>query len=332
MKTRFYLYKNGELKRQDNSLVVIHSKNHKSYIPILQVDLINVFSNVSLNKSTLALLNDNAVIINFFSYYGKYLGSFLPKNPKYGKTLVHHFEHYNSLEKRFYIAKEMTYSSCLNGLSVLKYYNKKYSILKKEIVRIENIMDKIRNLNYTDSNLLSIYEANVKRVYYSCFDTIIRNKNFTFISRSKNPPLNPVNAMMSYGYSILYSIIESIIYRSSLEISLPFVHSANRRRGGLQFDIADIFKPIIMDRTIFRLVNKNQIQLDYFEKYKDGTYLNKTGVKFFIDQIETFLQSTLTIYGLKNKLSYNQLLSREVHKLSNHIKNIEKYTGFKMKW
>lgn len=331
MKTRFYIYQSGELKRQDESLVLITS-SEKIYIPIMQIELINVFSQVTFNKVALSLLNQYGIIMNLFNYYGVYQGSFIPDYPKHGKNIIAHVEHVKDEIKRFNIAKEIIYASSLNMLAVLKYYHKKRAICSEEIHKMGSIIKELENTTCLNINSLMLIEARIKQLYYSCFDKIILNPVFRFESRSVQPPKNEINAMMSFGYSILYSIIESIIHRSSLVISLPFIHSLDRRKEGLQYDIADIFKPVIIDRTIFRMINRNQITKLHFEEYKNGIYLSKYGSKIFIEEVESFLKSTINLDQFNRKYSYNQLLSKEIHKLTNHIIEKKKYQGFKMRW
>ncbi len=332
MKNRYYLYSHGELLRQDNSLVLIDSKNNKTYLPVNQIEQINAFSQITLNKNTISILNDNYISVNFFSYYGKYLGSFIPNFPKFGKVIVKQVMCLNDDIKRNYVAKEITYSSIYNCLALLKYYHKKYAILNSEINELSEVLKNIKNCELKKYDELMIYEAKAKQIYYSSFSEIIRNNDFSFSKRTKNPPKDEVNALMSYGYAILYSLIANKIHRSSLHISFPFIHSNARRKEGLQFDIADIFKPVLIDRLIFRMINKKQILKTHFFEYKDGIYLNKEGAKIFIEEIENNLKSTIKTNLSKNNLSYNQIISKEIHKLSNHIKEKERYVGFKMGW
>ena len=92
-----------------------------------------------------------------------------------------------------------------------------------------------------------LWRKNAKQIYYKSFNQIIKNNDFKFNKRTVNPPLDYINAIMSYGYAILYGIIENDIYKSNLSISLPFIHGLTRNPDGLQYDIADIFKPVVID-------------------------------------------------------------------------------------
>ena len=134
-------------------------------------------------------------------------------------------------------------------------------------------MKKIDSTNSIGEILLT--EAQIKKTYYHAFDKIIINSEFKFEERSTYPPLNEVNAMMSFGYALLYSRIEGSIIRSRLTIELPFIHGYSKKDSGLHHDIADIFKPILVDRLVFRLINKKIMNKSDFEKTEEWYLYDK---------------------------------------------------------
>lgn len=169
-------------------------------------------------------------------------------------------------------------------------------------------------------NELMLIEANAKQTYYKMFDVVLENENFKFQKRTKNPPQNEVNAMLSYGYTLLYGLILSILNRSSLFPQISFIHSLSKNSDSLQYDLADIFKPVYIDRMALRLIRKKQIKQSHFQYKPDGRcYLSKEGTKVFIEEFNTLLQSTI-VYSKRN-YSYRSILSKEVHRLSEYIKD-----------
>ncbi|HPX45125.1 MAG TPA: CRISPR-associated endonuclease Cas1 [Bacteroidales bacterium] len=328
MKSIFYLYKNGDLIRKDNSLVLKTSKGNE-YIPIEQLDIIICFSEINLNKRVLSLLKQYKVSIMFFNYYGNLIGRFSPKIHKYGKSLIEQVDCYND-ERRYYIASKIEYSSISNMLAVLKYYNKKGIDLSDKITKIIAFREKISNIQ--DINYMLIIEANIKKIYYDSFDLILRDDNFVFEKRSKNPPENEVNAMLSYGYALLYSSVLAVLDRSSLFPQISFVHSTSKTTDSLQYDLADILKPVLIDRLVIRMIRKKQIKKEFFDfKGDKRCFLNKKGLNMFVREYDNNLKKTIKI---NNKYySYKSLISREVHKLSEFIKgNKKSYNPFIMKW
>ena len=216
-----------------------------------------------------------------------------------------------------------------NSLSLLKYYHKKGRPLCDNIEAIASFLEKVDMV--TEIKELLIIEANAKQFYYGAFYKILLNDSFKFVKRSKNPPRNEVNAMLSYGYSLLYALLLSILNRSSLLPQISFIHSLSKECDSLQYDLADIFKPVLIDRLVLRLIRKKQINNIHFDYAKDGRcYLNKEGIKIYIQEFDAVLKATINVNG--KSYSYKSLLSNEVHHLSNYIKGkSETYKPFVMK-
>lgn len=328
MKKVIYLYKSGQLVRQDYSLVLKDKKNNNYYIPIEQIDTIICFGEVSINKRCMGLLNTYHITVLFFNFYGQYIGRFSPKKVLNGKLLLQQIRAYENIEIRTGIAKTMISSSLLNCNALLKYYNKKGFLLKRNILFIEDV---IKKLNDNNVEQMMLWEAQARKKYYESFDIILKNEEFSFVSRSIRPPLNEINALLSYGYSLLYANYMSVLDRSKLYSQISFIHSISKTDEPLQYDLADILKPVLVDRLILSLCRHKQIKKSYFNYNESRCFLNQEGTKFFVMQYENYLKKTITINS--KVYSYRNLISREVHLLSNYISGKEnKYKPYIMKW
>lgn len=327
MKKTLYLYKSGTLAQKDYSLV-LQTKNDAIYIPIQQIDEIICFSEITMNKRVLMLLNRFRVSISFFNFYGNYIGRYTPKEYVNGKVLVKQVNAFQNEQQRLYIAKRILNASLHNENSVLKYYAKKGRELEEMINHMEKYINRLNECKTVDE--LMLVEANAKQYYYSSFDVILNSDDYKFEKRSKNPPENEINAMLSYGYAILYSHYLAVLDRSSLHPQISFIHSLEKNCDSLQYDLADVTKSVIIDRLVLRLIRKRQISKDMFERREDRCYLNKKGVEFYVTEIDKQLQQTVNVSG--KFYSYKSLISREVHQLSEYIKNEERYDPYLLRW
>jgi len=140
-----------------------------------------------------------------------------------------------------------------------------------------------------------------------------------------------MNALISFGNSLLYTTTLSEIYHTYLHPSISFLHEPRERRFSLACDIADLFKPVIISRVIFKLVNTNMINEKSF-KDDVGVYLTENGRQKFIEEYQRKLKTTITHPQLKKKVSYRYLLRLEGYKLIKHILKDQKYESFKMWW
>lgn len=328
MKKTFYLYKSGELLRQDYSLVLKEKNGNIIYVPIEQINLIICFNDIVLNKRALGLLNLFSITVFFFNYYGDYIGRYSPKKYSDGKIIINQVNSFQN-HQRIYISKQIIKAEIKNSLALLKYYDKKYHTLNYLIDKINIIYNEIDEINNIESLLLK--EAHAKKLYYSSIDLIIKNPLFIFKKRSYNPPINEVNALLSYGYAILYANILSDIDKSPLLPQISYIHSLTKQSDSLQFDLADILKPIFIDRLILRIINKYQIKIENFDHLSNACYLNKSGVKIFLEEYDKLMMKSIKI---GNKYySYRNIITREVYNLANYIAGKSKeYKPYIMEW
>ncbi|MBZ4650959.1 type I-B CRISPR-associated endonuclease Cas1b [Thermosipho sp. (in: thermotogales)] len=331
MKETVYIFSDGTLKREDNSLVFITKDNMKKHIPVENLKEIYVFGEVNINKRLLEFVSRKEIIISFFNHYGFYIGSFYPREHyNSGFMILKQAQHYINSKKRLFIARKIIEGATKNSLKVLKYYNKRGRELNDHIAEIEENLVKISNINEIPK--LMQVEGKIKKVYYSAFNKIIESKDFSFSKRAKRPPVDRINALISFSNSIIYSIVLREIYTTHLDPRIGFLHSTNFRRFSLNLDIAEIFKPILGDRTIFSAINKNVISIKDFEKSLNRVFLNDKGKRKFIEILENRLGETIKLKKLGKKVSYRTLIRMELYKLEKHFLGDEIYTPLVMEW
>ena len=129
-----------------------------------------------------------------------------------------------------------------------------------------------------------------------------------------------------------YSLCLRAIHQTQLNPTISYLHEPGYRRYSLALDVAEIFKPIIIDRVIFKVLNKKEIQSKHFDKNLNQCLLNDSGKKIFVQAIEERLLETIQHRSLKRSVSYKHLIKLECYKLSKHILDIEEYKPFKMYW
>ena len=175
-------------------------------------------------------------------------------------------------------------------------------------------------------------EGNIRDMYYKGFDNIIENEDFIFEHRTRRPPQNHLNALISFGNSLLYTLVLSEIYKTHLDPRIGFLHTTNFRRFTLNLDIAEIFKPIIVDRIIFTLIGRRMITIDDFEKDMGGILLKENSMKRFVEEFDSKLKTTIQHRELRRNVSYNRLIRIELYKLEKHLIGEREYTPFVSRW
>ena len=331
MKQSYYLYKSGRLQRKDNTLEIIYKDNSKKVIPIERVEDIYIMTEFDFNTALLNFLAQYGVKIHFFNYYGFYTGTYYPKESLVsGKLLIKQVENYTDINKRIKIAKAFIESASYNIHRNLIYYKNRGKNLEKYIKEIEFFRKQINKCK--DVQELMGIEGNIRKVYYSSWNDII-NQDIKFERRVKNPPDNAINSLISYVNTFIYTRVLSEIYKTQLNPTISYLHEPSERRFSLCLDIAEIFKPIIGDRLIFSMLNKNQITEKDFEKDLNFLYIKDRARKEIEKEIDKRLQKTIKHKNLERDVSYEYLIRLEIYKLIKYLLgNEEKYEGFKMWW
>jgi CRISPR-associated protein Cas1 len=322
MKRNYYFLKNGVLRRKENTMYFIN-KDGKRPVPIEKIRAIYAYGRISFTSGVVSLLAKNGVCIHFYDYYGLYEGSFYPRESLLsGNLLVKQVEHYLDRDKRLYLAEKFVEGATKNILKNLKYY-------KLDTMEMELLLEEIEKQN-TITHLMNI-EGRIRELYYTRLDEILP-QGFKIQRRERRPPTNMINAMISFGNQLLYGDVVTEIYNTQLNPTISYLHEPFERRFSLALDIIEIFKPVIVDRIIFKLVNKRIFDESCFMKELNCVLMNDKGRRKFIEEYEQKMGTTIKHKGLRRNVSYRQLIRLELYKLIKHLLGMSKYKPFVIWW
>lgn len=338
MKKTYYLFNPGILDRKDNTLKFTPVNEDEEgntqygqarYLPVEDIEELYVFGSLSTKSSLYNFLGQKDIAVHFFDYYENYTGSFMPRDCLLaGKMILAQTSYFQNKKKRLTIAKAFLEGAVHNIVKNLKYYDNRGKELKTTIDTILSYAKEMEKVNEID--VLMGFEGNIRMCYYDAFDIILND--FEMGVRTKQPPKNEVNALISFGNMMCYSQCLRAIHQTQLNPTISYLHSPGERRYSLSLDISEIFKPILVDRVIFKVLNKKEIQEKHFDKKLNKCLLNESGKKIFVKAFEERLKETIMHKTLNRNVSYKHLLKLECYKLSKHLLNIEEYKPFKMYW
>jgi CRISPR-associated protein Cas1 len=339
MKRTYYLFNPGTLERKDNTLKFTPYEDDGNgedsrpgqprYLPVEDVSEFYVFGSLKANSALYNFLGQKDIAVHFFDYYENYTGSFMPRDSLLsGRMLLAQTSYYQNKKKRLEIARQFIDGAAFNMIKNLQYYNRRGRDLDPLMDVIKSLADKI---DETESvpELMGI-EGNIRQTYYDAFDLILND--FEMEGRSKQPPQNEINALISFGNMMCYSQCLRAIHQTQLNPTISYLHTPGERRYSLALDIAEIFKPIIVDRIIFKVLNKKEIREEHFDRQLNRCLLNAAGKKIFVKAFEDRLQETIQHRSLGRNVSYRHLIKLECYKLSKHLLGLEEYKPFKMYW
>ncbi|WP_410879500.1 type I-B CRISPR-associated endonuclease Cas1b [Myroides sp. DW712] len=335
MKKTYYLFNPGRLSRKDNTLKFVPTdadgkEGTPKYIPIEGVADLFCFGSLDANSALYFFLGKVGIAVHFFDYYEHYSGSFMPKEYLLaGKMQIEQTKNYIDTSRRLILAKKFVSGASFNIVKNLRYYINR----EKDLQEIQDTIEQYTlsiDTSVAIDELMGI-EGNIRQMYYTAFDTIITS-DFTMENRSKRPPKNEINALISFGNMLCYNLCLSQLYHTQLNPTISFLHEPGFRRYSLALDLAEIFKPLLVDRLIFRLLNKKELQAKDFDHQLNSCTLKESGRKVFVKAWEEKINETFKHPILKRNVSYKHLIKLECYKLSKHILGIEEYKPFKARW
>lgn len=330
MKKTIFIFSNGELHRKDNTLY-FETENGRRFIPVEDTGEIMVFGEVTINKKFLEFLSQKEIILHYFSYHGYYMGTFYPREHlNSGYMILRQSEHYLDEQSRLAIAKEFVRGAGKNIRQVLKYYHGRDKDVGEPLNAVERLLPTVDECH--DIPVLMAIEGNIREHYYKAFDAIIGDPEFVFQERTRRPPKNYLNTLISFGNSLMYSICLSEIYKTHLDPRIGFLHATNFRRFTLNLDISEIFKPIIIDRLIFSMLGKKMVTKNDFDRSTEGILLKEKAKKCFVEELDSKLKTTINHREIGRSVSYRRLIRLELYKLEKHLMAEKPYSPFVARW
>ena len=324
----YHLINEGILTKRYYTLL-FEGPTGKKYIPIETTDSLYVYSNIIFSGNFFEFVNKKGLNVALIDKYGEKIGSFVPQNNRRNiKTEIKQLKVYDNENERLELAKKLEIASVSNIRANLKYYarRKNSERLQDAVIGISRLIQQLNEAK--DVTKLMTIEAQSRQKYYQCFNEILNDEDFIFEKRTRRPPEDPLNAMISFGNTLLYQRIANEINRTSLDIRIGIVHAAGSRPESLNLDLADLFKPILVDRTIFTLVNRKMLEAtDFVEVENNGIYLSREGKKQFIREFERKLFQKVQIDGLDR--TYDYVIKNEIQKLKRFFEYGEKYKPYK---
>lgn len=232
---------------------------------------------------------------------------------------------------RMHVAKAIVKGIGINiGELLYHYYKHKKTEVKETIDWIKDeFFNQVEEAR--DVKELMAAEGEVWKRFYSNFKYFLP-EDFIMNKRVKRPPDNPINALISFGNTLLYTKTISAIYRTHLDQRISFLHEPSEGRFSLSLDISEVFKPAIVYKTIFDLVNHKKLQVTkHFDKKVNYCLLNEEGRKIFITAFEERMESVFMHKKLKRRVSYRTALKLDCYKLIKFIMEDKDFLPFSLK-
>jgi CRISPR-associated protein Cas1 len=322
-----YVFSSGRLSRSANTLV-LEREDGKRHLPVEQVSELYLFGEVELNKRFLEFAAQKGILLHFFNRFGYYVGSFYPREHLLsGYLTLRQAEHYLDSAKRLDLARRFVEGGLVNILSLLRKEEARGNNLEPVLELLEELLARTGEAQSVGE--LMALEGRAREAYYRTWEALLGEE--WALERSRRPPRDPINALLSFANTLLYTAILAQIYQTHLDPRIGFLHEANYRRHSLNLDVAEVFNPVLADRLVFRVVRRGQVKPGHFMREGEGVFLSEAGRRLVVEEWEKTLQTTYRHRALKRAVSYRTTLRLELYKLEKHLIGEQPYTPYRLR-
>lgn len=333
------------LSKDNENVVVSVNKDEVFRIPVHNIESIVTFGYQGASPGLMHLCSERGVSLSFFTRNGRFICR--SQGPTKGNILLRkrQFEFIDNEAEKGLLASRFIYGKLCNTRAILRRFIRDYgsagdtSDIIKVAEEIKVLSRKI--LNIRDIPQIRGIEGNVAASYFKIFSNLILNneKEFIFNGRNRRPPTDPVNAMLSLGYSLLANDCASALEGVGLDPAAGIMHTLRPGRNSLALDLMEEMRGYIVDRFVLSMINMRQISPSDFKIHTDNesgvqssVVFTDSGLKKFLGAWQTRKKSEITHPYLQEKINIGLLPHVQALLLARFIRgDIDDYPMFLMK-
>lgn len=317
--TSLYITESGAYLRKRGGHVLVGRNNELLFeIPLERVEDVTLVDSVQISSELIGEFLQRDVPLSWISGRGQFFGSLLNNN---AVDILKHKQQFDLLaEEKLYfaLAQKVIVAKVHNQLTILRRYNRNLALDSVDTA-IRNILAVRKNIFFTqDTKTLMGYEGIISRMYFSALGEIVPAE-FKFEKRTKMPPRDPFNSMLSLGYSMLFNEILADIIAVGLHPYVGFMHKIVKGHPALASDLIEEWRAPLIDAMVLAMVKRNIITADMFDTTDEGCFLCKEARKIYLQNYNKKLRSDNQY--LDGKYTYRESIKQQCRKYASAIMN-----------
>lgn len=292
---------------------------HFNLIQLPLVEQILIFGKSQITTQAVRACLKNNIPILYLSRMGYCYGRTIPLERGYRQ--LSRYQQQIEFQHRLLVARQIVKAKLHNSTIILQRQQRTKDNLELEqaICNLKYLQQQTQTADQIDK--LIGYEGAGASTYFSALGQCLSNSQFRFYGRSRRPPGNPVNALLSFGYQVLWNHLLTLIEIQGLDPYYACLHQHNERHAALASDLIEEFRAGIIDSLVLYLVNKHIMQVETDFVFRDGgCFLNETGRKKYLKYFLNRMEQNVT-NDLGNKEPRWDLLMQQVRKIKQFFYN-----------
>jgi len=320
---------NSILRKTGDRLIVQKQDEILLDVQCHKIDAVLIFGNVQFTTQAVHELFEHGIEMAILSRRGRLIGQITSPATKNITLRVQQFEKYTDNEFRLKLSIEIVTGKINNALNVIRHfsYNHPEIDLKSETAALKISLENVKSANRIDQ-LLGL-EGGAAKTYFSAFGKMILGE-FNFTGRKKRPPTDPVNAILSLSYTMIFNEISSLLDGLGFDPYLGYFHSVDYGRASLAADLIEEFRAPIADRFTLNLINNRIVgEEDFYTNPKGaGVYLKREALKRYFIEYETMLNHEFIHPKTKENTTFRKCFRLQAENLASTIQNGSPYIPF----
>ena len=332
-----YVTSQGSYLSKDGETVLVRVGDEpKLRIPIHNLEAIVCFGNVLCSPFLLGLCGDRGVHVSFLTEHGRFLCRV--EGPTSGNVLLRReqFRRADEDAASTAVARSVVIAKLANCRTVIRRALRDHpsSSGNSRLERAERALSKHLRASQKAIGVdqLRGIEGGAGREYFGCFDALLlqEGEDITFKGRSRRPPMDPVNALLSFLYTLLVQDVTGAIEGVGLDPQVGFLHRDRPGRPSLALDLMEELRPFVADRLTVSLINRRQTNMrDFVVKESGGVLLTAEGRKKVLVAYQKRKDSVITHPYLEEKTTLGRLAHLQALLLARHLRgDLEEYPAF----
>jgi CRISPR-associated protein Cas1 len=318
MRSPLYLTEQGsKLSREGRRLRITKDDEVLARAPLIQVSQVIIFGNVQITQPALKLLLDEGVEVVLLSRYGKFYGRLVGAPTGHGSLRVAQVLRSQDPGFALETAQQMVRGKVHNMKIFLQRYARRYNSdpIREAVTGVDAMLQRVTRTR-TINSLMGV-EGQATAIYFGVWKNLL-HPPWRFNKRVRRPPTDPVNVLLSLGYTLLMQNIQGAVLTAGLDPFVGFLHQLSYNRPNLPLDLMEEFRPLIVDSVTLRCLNNNIITHEHFSEGDEGRplVLSQAGVKLFIRELETRMTQKFKHPVSGEQVTYRRLFMLQAYELA----------------
>lgn len=336
LNTLFVLTENAVVSLEGEALTVRVEKEKRLSVPLHHLGSVMLFGTAHITGPALARCAKDARAVNFMDFAGRFQARV--EGPESGNVLLRlaQFSSYTDPLRTAQIARCVVAGKIRNQRQNLLRSGRdtKKEAEKTALVTAAEAMGRLvpMLLEQPDTDAIRGIEGQASALYFDVFDAMLTapSTEFAFTTRSRRPPRDRVNALLSFLYALLTSDCVAACEGVGLDPQVGFLHTPRPGRASLALDLMEEFRPVLAERLALTLINRRQLRVEHFEDFEGGSVLlNETGRKLVLTAYQERKKEEIEHPFLKDKAPLGLLPHLQARLLARHLRgDLDHYPPF----